>query len=205
MEKPSNTAKSLARNPAELYTSVGIGRRPHILVGDQTICSGRTIEDRVVNKIQIGNQASQSCSRVLKHYDLLATYRRPVWLSPFSRYDATNEIEDVANALLNADTSVSTTPDGESIVGRLNRIWNVIYRHSRFYRYGADGHGGDSHASDGHGGDAGVEAGVGAVGGAAGQADNEMDSQLARFNALEEYLEHPEMDIDERIKGVFGV
>ena len=98
--------------------------------------------------------------------------------------------------MLNADTSVSTTPDGESIVGRLNRIWNVIYRHSRFYRYGADGHGGD--------------AGVEAVGGAAGQADNldglgEMDSQLTRFNALEEYLEHSEMDIDERIKGVFGV
>ena len=111
-------------------------------------------------------------------------------LSPFGRYDATNEIEKVANALLNADTSVSTTPDGDSIVGRLNRIWNVIYRHSRFYRYGADGHGGD--------------AGVEAVGGA-GQDDDEMDSQLARFNALEEYLEHPEMDIDERIKGVFGV
>ena len=90
-----------------------------------------------------------------------------------------------------------TTPDGESIVGRLNRIWNVIYRHSRFYRYGADDHGGV----------AGVEAvgGAGQDDGAAGQADDEMDSQLARFNALEEYLEHPEMDIDERIKGVFGV
>ena len=71
-------------------------------------------------------------------------------------YDATNEIEKAANALLNADTSVSTTPDGDSIVGRLNRIWNVIYRHSRFYRYGADGHGGV----------AGVEAGAQAVGGA---------------------------------------
>jgi len=109
-------------------------------------------------------------------------------------YDATNEIEDVANALLNADTSVSTTPDGESIVGRLNRIWNVIYRHSRFYG------GGDDRTADGHGGVAGVEA----VGGAQAAGD-EMDSQLARFNALEEYLEHPEMDIEERIKGVFGV
>ena len=88
-----------------------------------------------------------------------------------------------------------TTPDGESIVGRLNRIWNVIYRHSRFYG------GGDDRTADGYGGVAGVEA----VGGAVGQADDEMDSQLARFNALEEYLEHPEMDIDERIKGVFGV
>ena len=90
-------------------------------------------------------------------------------------YDGTNEIEDVANALLNADTSVSTTPDGDSIVGRLNRIWNVIYRHSRFYG------GGDDRAADGHGGVAGVEA----VGGAAGQADGlgEMDSQLARFHA----------------------
>ena len=103
-------------------------------------------------------------------------------------YDATNEIEEVANALLNADTSVSTTPDGDSIVGRLNRIWNVIYRHSRFYG------GGDDRTAEG----------AQAVGGA-GQADDEMDSQLARFNALEEYLEHPEMDIDERIKGVFGV
>lgn len=103
--------------------------------------------------------------------------------------------------MLNADTSVSTTPDGDSIVGRLNRIWNVIYRHSRFYD------GGDSHASDGAqavDGAAG-QAGLEAIGGAAGQADDEMDSHLARFNALEEYLEHPAMDIDERIKGVFGV
>lgn len=119
-------------------------------------------------------------------------------------YDATNEIEDVANSLLSADTSVSTTPDGDSIIGRLNRIWNVIYRHSRFYGGGddrtADERDGYTTAAE-HGGDAGAEA----VGGAAGQADDEMDSQLARFNALEEYLEHPEMDIDERIKGVFGV
>ena len=89
-----------------------------------------------------------------------------------------------------------TTPDGESIVGRLNRIWNVIYRHSRFYG------GGDDRTAEG------AQAVGGAAGqddGAAGQADDEMDSQLARFNALEEYLEHPEMDIDERIKGVFGV
>ena len=93
-------------------------------------------------------------------------------------YDATNEIKEVANALLNSDTSVSTTPDGKSIVGRLNRIWNVIYRHSRFY----DG----IEAVDGHGVD-------------------EIDLQLGRFHALEEYLEHPTMDIDERVRGVFGV
>ena len=101
-------------------------------------------------------------------------------------YDATNEIKEVANALLNSDTSVSTTPDGKSIVGRLNRIWNVIYRHSRFYDgiEAVDGH--EADGCDGHGVD-------------------EIDLQLGRFHALEEYLEHPTMDIDERVRGVFGV
>ena len=66
----------------------------------------------------------------------------------------------------------------------------MIYRHSRFYRYEADDHGGD--------------AGVEAAGGS-GQADDEMDSQLDRFKALEEYLEQLEMDIDEQVRGVFGL
>lgn len=61
--------------------------------------------------------------------------------------------------------------------------------HSRFYG------GADDYTAEG----------AQAVDGAARQADDEMDSQLARFNTLEEYLEHPAMDIDERIKGVFGV
>ena len=52
MEKPSNQAKSIV---------VWISAQPPLLVGNQTNCSGRTIEDRVVIKVQIGNQGIQSC------------------------------------------------------------------------------------------------------------------------------------------------
>ena len=86
-------------------------------------------------------------------------------------YDAKKEIEAMTNRMLSDGISSPTTPDGDSLIGKLGRIWGVIYRHSRFYP--------------------GLEDGI-------------TDDQIQLFNELGEYLENADLDIDERIRGIFN-
>ena len=87
-------------------------------------------------------------------------------------YDAKKEIEAMTNRMLSDGISSPTTPDGDSLIGKLGRIWNVIYRHTRFYP--------------------GLE------------NSNNSEEQIQLFNALGEYLENEDLDIDERVRGIFN-